>query len=145
MSTEKAVHPAPNRSSSISDREQQARAIRAWLDEIGGILNDAQVYPPARTALGDASGALAKEADALWPRPSWESSDPPGPPSAHRVDVKIESVNSYAPNGLGVALQVSVTRRGGEPLDFKLPIAAAQPLIVALTEQVAFWLGEVEG
>lgn len=134
------VHPTPNEASSAADRESHARAIRHWQDQLGGIMNDAQVYRSALEHLGGASTELAAQADRLWPRQSWESSDPPGPPSAHRVDCKVESIAAYAPAGPQVALTIDVTSRGGQADVFvKIPLSAAAPLAAALLEQARFW------
>lgn len=137
----KFIQPPPNRESAVADRESHARAIRAGLDQIASIRNDAQVYRTANEHLGHASVELASQADALWPRASWQSDDSIGPPTAHRIDAKIESITASQAKGPQVALLVEVTQRGysHENVTFRLPLAAAEPLARALLEQAEFW------
>lgn len=135
-------HDPPNARSSMPERHTQAKKIRAWIGAIGGILNDAQVYKVPRLALGSGADELRKEAAVLWPDQAWESNDPPGPPSAHRIDVKVESIPKATQSGTQpVALEVSVERRSlGDPVvTFTIPLAAAAPLQRALEEHRLFW------
>lgn len=139
------AHVVPNRDSPLEEREKRARAIREWIDSINGVRNDAQVYPEPNRALGDATTLLNSEADNLWPRLAWESSDPPGPPSAMRIDVKVESLAVYAPRGLGVKLSVSIEGRSStETQTIDVAIRAVPALIKALAEHHEYWLDEME-
>lgn len=133
-------------SDDLYERQQEAARIRDWIASIYGVLESAQRIPDANTYLGMAASTLEEEADKLWPRPSWESSDPPGPPTSARVDVKAHShyvVPDSSVDGPSVEIVLSVTERYGHSGAVRIPLRAVQATIDALGEHLLYWDADV--